>query len=158
MKCFSVHVDLPFKKDSRIAAIFRYVDDFLVLCTTEVDKQNDGCLNAILRSFQQCCMGLTFTYKVPISKTIKYLDLALGFRERHVYRKYQARTGKGFLPFNSEHSKTVKQGVATTALSSSLKKSREHEIARSFDTQVSRLQDAGYPPTRIGLHMRKNMP
>lgn len=71
-------------KDSRFAPIFRFVDDFLNLCTREVDKQNDGCLNTILRCFQQFCIGLTFTHQLTIRKTTKYFNLALELRERHV--------------------------------------------------------------------------
>lgn len=132
-------------KDPRVAAIFRYVDDFLILCTTGVGESLDGCLHTTLRHFQTSCMGLTFTYEPPVDNSIRFLDLALNFQTEHLCWRYEVRSGKGFLPFESEHSKIVKQGVATAALSASLRKTCPHQMVKSFETQMSRLQEAGYP-------------
>lgn len=132
-------------KDTRIAGIFRYVDDFLILSTTKINEKEDGCLNTTMTLFQQSCLGLNFTYETPVDDSIRFLDLALTFKTGHVCWKYQARSGKAFLPFESEHSKNVKQAVAISALTASLKKSCPHQVQQSFDTQMSRLHNAGYP-------------
>lgn len=71
-------------KDPQVAAVFRYVDDFLILCTTEADETADGCLNNTLRHFHASCMGLKFTYELPANKTIRFLDLALTFQKECV--------------------------------------------------------------------------
>ena len=132
-------------KDPRVSVIFRYVDDFLILCKTEVDEENTECRESVMSSFQQSCFGLLFTYELPVDKSIRFLDLALTFTVGHVCWRYQARSCKGFLPFDSGHSKNVKQSVATTVLTAALRKSCSHQVGRSFQTQISRLQAAGYP-------------
>lgn len=134
--------------DDRITAIFRYVDDFLILTTTEVEAQNNGCKEAVLQCFQKSCPELAFTHELPVDRSIKFLDLTLEFNEIHVCWKYEPRSSKGFLPFTSGHSKTVKRGVAKTALVSALNKSCDHNIGQSFNKQISRLRNSGYP---IGL-------
>lgn len=131
-----------FENSCNIPVCERFFFLFLILCTTGVDEQNDGCLNIVPRSFQHC---RNFTFELPIRRTIKYLDLAMEFKERYVCWRYKALSGKGFLSFNSESSNTVKQAAASTALSFRLKMSREHQMTRTFDTYVSRRQDAGYP-------------
>lgn len=52
-------------------------------------------------------------------------------------------------PFDSGHSKNVKRGVAIIALTSTLKKTCEHQDERSFRTLISRLQMSGYPNTLL---------
>lgn len=132
-------------KDPRIEGIFRYVDDFLILCNTKVDEERDGRRDTVMRCFEQSCLGLKFTHELPVDNSIRFLDLALEFKSNHVCWRYQVRSCKGFLPFDSGHSKNVKRGVATTALISALKKTCHHQVDRSFKTRVSRLQEAGYP-------------
>lgn len=42
-----------FLKDTRVEAIFRYVDDFLILSPFEVDEQRNRCRNTVLGCFQK---------------------------------------------------------------------------------------------------------
>ncbi|CAN8008485.1 unnamed protein product [Ixodes pacificus] len=102
-----------------------------------------------MRSFDQSCPGLSFTHELPINRCIRFLDLSLKFTSTHVCWMYQARSCKGFLPSDSEHSKTVKRGLATTAIVAALQKSCPHRLERSFQTQISRLQDSGYTSTLL---------
>lgn len=55
------------------------------------------------------------------------------------------RATKGLPPFESAHSKTVKRAIALMCLESSIQKCCTHRMQTSFDSQVSRLLDAGYP-------------
>ncbi|MDD9361341.1 MAG: reverse transcriptase domain-containing protein, partial [Anaplasma sp.] len=132
-------------KDTRIMAIFRYVDDFLILHTKEVGDQGNGCKQTVLQCFQESCPDLVFTYELPVDMAIKFLDLKLEFKDRHVCWTYEPRSSKGFLPFASGHSKTIKRSVANTALLSALNKSCHHTTESSFKRQISRLRDSGYP-------------
>lgn len=63
-------------KDSRIEDLFRYVDDFLILCSTEVENLKKGCHDYVMRCFIQSCSGLNFTHELPEGKTTQFLDLA----------------------------------------------------------------------------------
>lgn len=126
-------------------AIFRYVDDFLILHTKKEGDQTNGCKQTVLQCFQECCPELVFTHELPVDRGIKFLDLKLEFKDRHVCWMYEPRSSKGFLPFESGHSKTIKRSVANTALLSALNKSCHHNTESSFKRQISRLRDSGYP-------------
>ncbi|CAN8002292.1 unnamed protein product, partial [Ixodes hexagonus] len=131
--------------------VFRNVDDFLILCTTEVDETADGCLNTTLRHFQTNRMGLTFTYELPADMSIRFLDLVLEFQKEHDYVcwSYNPRSKKGLLSYSSAHSKIVKRGIASSCLHAPLTKSCQHKVPLSFDNQVARLGSAGYPKSLI---------
>lgn len=133
-------------QDKRILAIFRYVDDFLILHTKEKEEdQSKGCIDTVLRCFGESCPKLCFTHEPATNRCIKFLDLKLEFNEGHVCWRYEPRSNKGFLPFASEHSKTIKRSVAITALATALNKSCHHAIEASFQKQISRLRESGYP-------------
>ena len=72
------------------------------------------------------------------------------FKGNHVCWRYEPRSSKGFLPYQSSHSKTIKRSVATTALFSALRKSCHHQVATSFKKQIARLCDSGYPSALLG--------
>lgn len=61
---------------------------------------------------------------------------------------YQQRS-KRLLPFNSFHSKIVKDSVVKSAQRCSLTKSCEHLCAASLSFQLERLHATGYPPTKV---------
>lgn len=103
-----------------------------------------------MKTFHECCPDLLFTHELPVGKSIKFLDLALEFKDGHVCWRYEPRSSKGFLPFASCHSKTVKRSVANTALVSALRKSCNHQADASFQKQMARLRDSGYPGVLLG--------
>ncbi|KAM7312836.1 reverse transcriptase domain-containing protein [Ixodes scapularis] len=70
--------------DARVKAIFRYVDDFLILCSTDIESEENGCRSTIMKSFHECCPDLLFTHELPVGKSIKFLDLALEFKDGHI--------------------------------------------------------------------------
>lgn len=87
--------------DARVKAIFRYVDDYLVLCNTEVEDPGNGCNESVLTSFQKSCPESVFTYELPLEKSIKFLDLLLEFKASHICWRYESRSCKEFLPYTS---------------------------------------------------------
>lgn len=125
------------------------MDDFLVLCNSNADEPSNGCLDGVSRTFKHSCPGLFFTQELPVNQSIRFLDLSLEFRNTHVCWMYEARSCKGFLPSNSEHSRTVKRGLATKALASALQQSCPHRVGCSFQKQLCRLQDSGYASTLL---------
>lgn len=60
-------------------------------------------------------------------------------------RKYQPRSKKKVLPFNSAHSKSVKGGIASSLMEAYLAKSCKHAMNSSFCNQVNCLKLANYP-------------
>lgn len=62
---------------------------------------------------------------------------------RHWKRKYNSRTGKSLLDYQSAHSKIVTNGVTSSC--TALNKSCVHHIAESVSEQVERLDEARYP-------------
>lgn len=139
-------------KDPRVipVAIFRYVDDFLVHCGMEIDDHASGCGHAAGQCFQENCPDLISTHESPVNRKIKFLVLGLTFTPGHVCWRYEPWSAKGFLPFTSEHSRTIKRSVAITALVSALHKSCRHQLSQSFGLQVSWLREATYPANTIG--------
>lgn len=107
-------------KAPRVIAIFRYVDDFLALCGTEIDDHASGCRRAAVQCFQENCPDLISTHESPVDRKIKFLDVGLTFTPGHMCWRYDPWSAKGSLPFTSEHSRTVKRSVALTALVSAL--------------------------------------
>ncbi|CAN8024633.1 unnamed protein product [Ixodes persulcatus] len=122
-------------KEKRIMDIFRYVNDFLILHTEEVGNKTNECKQTVLQCFQECCPELVFTHELPVDMGIKFLDLKLEFKDSHVCWTYEPRSSKGFLSFDSGHSKTIKRSVADTALLSALNKSCHHNTESSFKRQ-----------------------
>lgn len=66
--------------DTRIKAIFRCVDDFLILCNTNVEGARNEHRKTVMRCFQESCAELFFTPKLTVEKSIKFLDLVLEFQ------------------------------------------------------------------------------
>lgn len=89
--------------------------------------------------------GLSFTKEVPQNNGIQFLDISLTFQKNHVCWQYSPRSSKPLLNFSSKHSKVVKNGIAMSCLKSALTKSCEHKMSDSFNAQVTRLLDVGYP-------------
>ncbi|KAH7965436.1 hypothetical protein HPB49_007625 [Dermacentor silvarum] len=131
-------------KDNHVLAIFRYVDDFLVLCKTADEPDLTKCREGVLTTFHEACPDLNFTFEMP-EKKYRFLDLAITFETQHTCCNYEARSCNGFLPYDSDHSKNLKRAIVTTVLQAALKKSCHHLMEESFMHQVTRLNNADYP-------------
>ncbi|CAN7979379.1 unnamed protein product, partial [Ixodes persulcatus] len=125
--------------------IFRYVD-FLVLNSDPVDLNEDKTVSGVLEVFKSCAAGLSFTHETASSGRLQFLDLGLFFEGDHVCWAYEPRSKKKLLPYDSAHSKLVKRGIASSCMAASLKKSCPHNMNSSFQSQLVRLQDVGFPP------------
>lgn len=132
--------------------IFRYVDDFLVL----VEKDNfSRTMVDFLKLFRECAKGLSFTFELPCNDALQFLSLKLFFKNDHLCWKYSPRSQKPVLNYSSGHSKTVKNGIATSCIRSSLQNSCHHCIQDSVLSQVHRLRSAGFPETVISATCEK---
>ena len=112
-------------------------------------SESQDVVHNIIQVFTSNGSGLNYTWETPEDQKLQFLDLKLLFRNDHICWQYSPRSQKGLLPFNSAHSKLVKRGIAMNCLQSSLKKTCVHLLNESFDTQVARLEEAGYPSALI---------
>ncbi|XP_077486844.1 uncharacterized protein LOC144098220 [Amblyomma americanum] len=132
-------------KENSVTRIFRYVDDFFVLCRTEDSTDFERLKDSVLETFRKTCPELKFTHELPAKDSLQFLDLRLEFQPGHLCWRYEPRAKKQFLPFSSSHSKTMKRAISSAALFSALKKSCEHQMETSFRRQIERLKNADYP-------------
>ncbi|CAN8029037.1 unnamed protein product, partial [Ixodes persulcatus] len=129
---------------TKVARVFRYVDDFLVLLKTDVLSFRSS-MTHILGIFSDCLSPLVLTHEVPEAGCIRVLDLTLTMCPDHVCWAYDPRAGKPLLPFESAHSKIVKRAIAKTCYTHALRRSCFHKVQHSFDKQTERLTVAGFP-------------
>lgn len=128
---------------ANLVNIFRFVDDYLVVHHVSVKTAK------IVSTFNQVSQGLQFTQEFPVNNHLQFLDLSIRLSATGMCWSYQQRSKKPLLPFNSFHSKIVKDCVVKSALKSSLTKSCEHLCGASLSFQLEKLQTAGYPPSRV---------
>lgn len=130
-----------------VVACFRYVDDFL-LCFPR-----SKCANikpeVFVAMFKTTFRGLDFTYELPTSSGIKFLDIMISQGEGHMCWEYDVRGDKSLLSYSSGHSKLVKRSVAYACMLNSCQKSCDHMVARSLMKQIDRLRDSDYPDALI---------
>lgn len=128
----------------KVAKVFRFVDDYLVLL--DCDKEAFGAeVSSVLTTFSDSLKPLILTHELPINSSIRFLDLRLHFWDAHTCWGYEPRSNKPLLPFTSAHSKLVKRGIVNLCFQNSLDKSCSHQVDISFNQQASRLRTAGYP-------------
>lgn len=131
----------------KVLKVFRYVDDFLIVLNKQDPSQHPGTVEEILEVFRKNSHGLEYTYELPQSNKLQFLDLELTLGKEEVHWMYNPRAQKELLSYQSAHSKTVKRGIASAALESAIKKSCQHCMQSSFQHQIERLKKAGYPRT-----------
>lgn len=136
-------------QDPRVVKICRFVDDFLVILKDVQSSEFQDVVHNIIQVFTSNGSGLNFTWETPEDHKLQFLDLKLLFRNDHICWQYSPRSQKGLLPSSSAHSTLVKRGIAMNCLHSALKKTCVHLLNESFDTQVARLEEAGYPSALI---------
>ncbi|CAN8017135.1 unnamed protein product, partial [Ixodes persulcatus] len=130
---------------TKVARVFRYVDDFLVLLETDVLSFHSS-MTHILGIFSNCLSPLVLTHEVTEAGCIRFLDLTLTMCPDHVCWAYEPRAGKPLLPFETAHSKiSVKLGIIRSLFASSRSKSCSHLSSESVLRQHDRLLQAGYP-------------
>ncbi|CAN7984562.1 unnamed protein product, partial [Ixodes hexagonus] len=129
---------------SKVARIFRFVDDYLVLF--DCDEEGFGAeVSSVLTTFSESLEPLILTHELPVNSSIRFLDLRLDFLDTHACWVYEPRSNKPLLPFSSAHSKLVKRGIVNMCFQNALDKSCPHQVNKGFNQQESRLRSAGYP-------------
>lgn len=133
---------LEVELDGLAHKVYRYVDDYLVIVqSTSFDQTREK----VLERFSKNWLGLTFTFEVPQKNKLQFLNLCLTFKVDHVCWMYSPRTAKPRLDYRSGHSRLVKNSIAWACLRSALDKSCTPLMSTSFDCQVERLKEAGFP-------------
>lgn len=119
---------------------FRYVVDFLIsLPYQELSKSK---AQDIVSLFPLAHPGLEFTSKLPEnSQLLQYLDMRLVSALEQTCWYYSTQGEKG--PFDSLHTKPVKQGIALSCMRQALYKSCS--VGESVNLQMARLRRSGYP-------------
>ncbi|XP_075732681.1 uncharacterized protein LOC142775216 [Rhipicephalus microplus] len=120
-----------------VARTFRYVDDYLIVLGKVPCERVQGVVKGVLEVFNRHSSGLKFTHEMPVDNEIQFLDLRLKFAKEHICFKYNPRTKKGLLPFDSAHSKLIKRGIVLSACAEALDKSCPHLIFESFEDQTA---------------------
>ncbi|CAN7941637.1 unnamed protein product, partial [Ixodes hexagonus] len=133
--------------DAPVVKICKYVDDFVVFVSTHSEERLDSLAQSILKVFSSCSNHLRFTLELPVDGFLQFLDVRLSFNSaEHVCWAYTPRTKKALLPYDSAHSKLIKRGIASLCLRSALMKFCPHVLRESFELQVLRLKQSGFPP------------
>ncbi|XP_042149994.1 uncharacterized protein LOC121838063, partial [Ixodes scapularis] len=142
-------VQADLQRDFPDAKVFRYVDDYLILHSAISDSA------AIETVFQKNSHGLTFTKEAPSPEGLQFLDLRLVPTSKGICWAHQQRSSKPVLPFNSSHSRNVKNGIVRNLVASAKVKSCQHLSAPSLSKQISRLIKAGYPRDLIETTIKR---
>ncbi|XP_075741574.1 uncharacterized protein LOC142791224 [Rhipicephalus microplus] len=120
-----------------VVRTFRYVDDYLIVLGKVPCERVQGVVKGVLEVFNRHSSGLKFTHEMPVDNEIQFLDLRLKFAKEHICFKYNPRSKKGLLPFDSAHSKLIKRGIVLSAFAEALDKSCPHLISESFEDQAT---------------------
>lgn len=129
--------------------VFRYVDDFLVRLKKRPTNTYEDAIAEVLSVFRCHGKGLTITHELTKDNRIQFLDIAITFCDNHVCWKYKPRSQKDLLPYDSAHSKTIKRAIASQCIMSALKNSCPHKAQESFEAQITRLNQAGFPQSVV---------
>ncbi|KAM7304093.1 uncharacterized protein ISCGN_013993 [Ixodes scapularis] len=101
-------------RDFKVARVFRYVDDFLVLFQTSGADTHRQVEN-IFEIFKSNLRVFTLTKELTEDNQLRFLDLILVFGAEHVCWRYSPRSQKALLPFSSAHSKLTGEAGAAAA-------------------------------------------
>lgn len=117
---------------------FRYADDYLIVHQAILDPQT------IADSFSDNSFGQSSPSEAPTQEGLQFWDLRLTPSKSGICRSFQERSYKPVLPFQSNHSITVKSGNVQNLLTSSRSKSRPHLVSTSCFLHLTGLIKAGY--------------
>ncbi|KAL3193692.1 hypothetical protein MRX96_016680 [Rhipicephalus microplus] len=126
-----------------IGGVDKYVDDYLIVLGKVPYERVQGVVKGVLEVFNRHSSGLKFTHEMLVDNEIQFLDLRLKFAKEHICFKYNPRSKKGLLPFDSAHSKLIKRGIVLSACAEALDKSCPHLISESFEDQVVLQEECG---------------
>jgi hypothetical protein len=131
--------------------ILRFVDDFDALFTDlEVQKKADEVFKEVGNQ-----MKLKFTQEVEVrGEGLQFLDLKQSTKDG-LCVEYGQRSGKPILSFESNHSKSVFEGIVIGALKNAVTKSCPCKVGSALEKQEERLVRAGYPRRMIEIAKRK---
>lgn len=128
--------------EGMVRYVFPYVDNYLVLFDAG-DYFRDA-LN-ILKVFRKSSSGLNFTIKIMKEGAFQFLDLQLEFLRTHVCWRYHPCSLKPLLNFSSNHSKIIEKGYSLFMYSFCNTEFLLDKLQISFNEQVVRLKQPGYP-------------
>lgn len=129
--------------------IIRYVDDYLL------GYEQDATKEIVEEIFRSNPFGLTFTTESPENGRLQFLDLCIQESNSATCWLYKQRSTKPLLPFESSHSRTVKEAITQNLLRSACQRSCHHLTKEAIGLQVQRLRTSGYPMARIQESARK---
>lgn len=141
--------DIESRLDKEVIRVSRYVDDYLVFFRSKKGSERKGLISNMLGVFRDSASGLSFTSESPADDSLQFLDLKILFGNSRVCWFYCPRAKKRVLPFDSNHSKVIKRGIASRCLRAVLTKSCPHKIKDSFSLQILKLEEGGFPPTLL---------
>ncbi|XP_077560826.1 uncharacterized protein LOC144175660 [Haemaphysalis longicornis] len=113
---------------AKVLNVFRYVDDYLVMLKDVSAEDLTETVSQVLGVFNSCGKGLKFTFQLPEEGCLQFLDLSIFFHDGQVCWRYQPRSKKPVLYYDSAHSKIVKRGIAKHCMRAALKKSCCHQV------------------------------
>lgn len=129
-----------------VGPIFTDVDDFLIVYDTSEKLDESWAVVKWREIFLSCSGCLSFTVESHDGGVIWFLDRKLMSSASHACWGYEPRSHKALPPFNSAHSKLVKNGIAPSCLLAVLRKILPSSDARAFS---SRFMVAGFSPIFI---------
>jgi hypothetical protein len=129
--------------------IIRYVDDYLIICEEEVD------LEWLKEFLESSSRTLHFTIEEDSGGVLQFLDMELNAKEDGLCWKYHQRMEKALLPYASNHSRTIKNGIIGSCLRGAMTRSCEHCIEDSIGEQEERLKKGSYPAKVIASQKKK---
>lgn len=86
---------------------------------------------------------------MPENGCLQYLDICICMNRENICWRYNSRSKKEILSYDSAHSKIIKRGIAKNCLRLAVDRSCEHQIDTCVTTQVKRLKSAGFPQETI---------
>jgi hypothetical protein len=131
--------------------IMRFVDDFDTIITNQKSSQK---INDVFESVSKE-MRLKLTQETEIEgKGLQFLDLHQT-SEKGLCVMYDQRSEKPILPYKSNHSKNVFEGIVMSALKNAAAKSCPCKSKYALQKQEKRMRKQGYPREMIDRVKRK---
>jgi len=119
---------LSFLKDHKVdhlVTILRYVDDYLIIMEQDVT-------DVVKKAFEVSRVSLSLTKEqASISGELQFLDLGL-FTENGLCWRYQQKSEKPVVPYETSHSKIVKDATICNLISASVFRSCSHHYTWSL--------------------------
>jgi hypothetical protein len=128
--------------EEELIYIRRYIDDIILF------YKNLAEFEKIRELYQKYSLGISFTTEFPSNDIIQFLEFKIDTSKGLCF-KYSQRSEKPLVPYLSNHSRKVLDGVIINSLANALNKSCECLAEQSLGEQEKRLTSAGYPDFKI---------